>query len=74
VIYAIFLGWPTGDATIAALGTASQTNPGKVLNVTLVGSDAKVKWTQGAEALHIELPRQSWAANDYGAAIKIAMS
>jgi len=39
-----------------------------------VGSDAKVKWTQGAEALHIELPRQSWAANDYGAAIKIAMS
>jgi alpha-L-fucosidase len=74
LIYAIFLGWPEGDAPVAALGTASKTNPGKVQNVTVLGSEAKIKWSQDADALHIELPRRSWAVNDYGAAVRIALS
>jgi hypothetical protein len=70
----MFLGWPVGQARIAALGLASQTNPGKIANATVLGSDQKIKWTQDADALMVELPRQSWQANDYGAAVRIALS
>ncbi len=74
VIYAIFLGWPARQSQIASMGTASQTNPGKIVNVSVLGSDEKIKWTQDADALKFELPRQSWQVNDYGVAVKIAMS
>jgi alpha-L-fucosidase len=74
VIYAICLGWPYGDMQIASLGLSSKTNPGKVQNVTVLGSEAPIKWSQGADALHVELPRQTRGVNDYGAAIRIALS
>jgi alpha-L-fucosidase len=74
VIYAIFLGWPEGHAQIASLGLSSKVNPGKVQNVALLGSDAKVKWTQEADALHLQLPFGLPVANSYGAALKIALS
>ena len=74
VIYAICLGWPNGNTQIASLGLSSKTNPGKVQNVTVLGSAANIKWTQGADALQVELPRQAWGVNDFGAAIRIALS
>lgn len=45
VLYAILLGWPEGEVQIKSLGTATQTNPGKIEQVALLGTDAKVKWT-----------------------------
>ena len=74
VIYAIFLGWPGWRPQIASLGTSSKTNPGKIQNVTLLGSDAPVKWTQEADALHFQLPGGTDVSNSYGAAVKIALS
>jgi alpha-L-fucosidase len=74
VIYAICLGWPYGETQIASLGSSSSTNPGKVRNVTVLGSEQPIKWSQGADALHAELPRQTRGINDYGAAIRIALS
>jgi alpha-L-fucosidase len=74
VIYAIFLGWPSGPAQVASMGLASKTSPGKIQNVTVLGSGAKIKWTQDADALKLDMPRQSWQANDYGAVIRIALS
>jgi alpha-L-fucosidase len=74
VIYAIFMGWPFGHAQIASLGLSSKTNPGKVRNVTLPGSDEPIKWTQDADALHFELSYGSPGANSYGTAVKIALS
>lgn len=74
VIYAIFMGWPFGHAQIASLGLSSKTNPGKVQNVTLVGSDEPLKWTQDADALHFQLSYGSPGANSYGMAVKIALS
>jgi alpha-L-fucosidase len=74
VIYAIFLGWPQRGAQIASLGLSSKFNPGKVQNVTVVGSDAQVKWTQNADALHVQLPPGLPVENSYGAAIKIALT
>jgi hypothetical protein len=40
----------------------------------VVGSDAKVTWTQEADALHVQLPFGLPIANSYGAAVKIALS
>ncbi len=75
VIYAIFLGWPSmGRAEITSLGTASKTNPGKIEHVTLLGTDAKVHWTQTPQALHVKLPPQPAAASDYGAALRISLA
>ena len=74
VIYAIFMGWPFGHAQIASLGLSSKINPGKVQNVTLLGSDEPIKWTQDADALHFELSYGSPGANSYGMAVKIALS
>ncbi|MBW8870430.1 MAG: alpha-L-fucosidase, partial [Acidobacteriales bacterium] len=74
VIYAIFMGWPERPAKIEALGSSSKTNPGKILNVSVVGSDAQVKWTQEADGLHFDMPHGLPVANSYAAALKIALS
>jgi alpha-L-fucosidase len=73
-IYAIFMGWPMWRAQIASMGLSSKSSPGKIRNVSLVGFDAPVKWTQEADALHLELPFGLPIANSYGAAVKIALS
>jgi alpha-L-fucosidase len=68
------MGWPEWHAQIASLGLSSKFNPGKIQNVTVLGSDAKVKWTQEADALHLQLPFGLPVANSYGAAVRIAFS
>jgi len=72
-IYAIFLGWPEGEAKIASLGTASQTQPGRIAHVEVLGTGEKPKWKQTAEALSVTLPRQANPAGVYGAALKISL-
>ncbi len=74
VIFAVFMGWPEGPAQIASLGLSSKSNPGKIQNVTLVGSEAKIKWTQAVDGLHLQLPWGLPVANSYGAVVKIALS
>ena len=73
VIFAIFLGWPEGEAAIASLGSAAGTEPGKIEHVALVGTDAPVKWKQTAESLRVTLPAQPGPASQYGAALKISL-
>jgi alpha-L-fucosidase len=68
------MGWPHGRAQITSLGGSSRTNPGKVQNVTVLGSNAQVKWTQDADALHLQLPHGLPVENSYGAAVRIALS
>ena len=74
VIYAIFLGWPQWHAQIASFGLTNKLNPGKIQNVALLGSDAKVEWTQKDDALHLRLPFGLPVKNSYGAALKISLS
>ena len=74
VIYAIFLGWPEGEALIPSLGTASQTQPGKIEHVALLGTEARVKWKQTAEGLRVTLPAQPGPASDYGAALRVSLA
>jgi alpha-L-fucosidase len=51
------MGWPEKEVSIAALGTASEQQPGKVHNVELLGHRGRLKWTQDAVALNVEMPR-----------------
>ena len=74
VIYAILLGWPNRESKINSLGTASKTAPGKIEHVVLLGTDARVKWKQTAEALEVRLPAQPSPVSAYGAALKVSLS
>jgi alpha-L-fucosidase len=73
VIYAHVLGWPTEAVLIQALGTAAQSNPGKVGKVELLGMDKKVDWKQAAEGLRIEAPTGYKPLVDYAAVFKIIL-
>lgn len=74
VIYAILMGWPEGEAEITSLGTASKTDPGKIEQVALLGTEATVKWRQTASALVVKLPPQPSVASMYGAALRISLA
>lgn len=74
VVYAIVLGWPADAFVVKALGTASATQPGKIGNVQLLGTDEKLKWNQSSDGLRVELPKRYRPGNDYAAALKISLS
>jgi alpha-L-fucosidase len=55
-LYAIMLGWPEdGKALIRSLGTGVD-GANKIASVGLLGGPRKLKWTQTAEGLAVELP------------------
>ncbi len=70
-LYAIALGWPAGEFTIAALGTASEQKPGKMEHVELLGTGEKVRWHQAADGLRVTLPANYKPAVDFAAALKV---
>jgi alpha-L-fucosidase len=74
VVYAIVLGWPVDAFVVKALGTASATQPGRVGNVQVLGTDEKLKWNQSADGLRVELPKSYRPTNDYAAALKISLA
>ncbi len=74
VIYAIFMGWPTGETVIQSLGTSAATNPGKIENVQLLGTDERVRWHQRADGLHVELPTHYQPKVDFAASLRIALA
>jgi alpha-L-fucosidase len=55
-VYVVCLGWPDKDLKIKSLGSASETQPGKIAAVRMLGSDESLKWTQRLDALTICLP------------------
>ncbi len=74
VIYALVLGVPTAPLTIAALGTAAATSPGKIHQVQVLDSAAQVTWKQTPAGLQVELPQQYRPATDFAVALKIALT
>lgn len=71
VIYAIALGWPTGELTIRSL---SHSMTGKIKHVQLLGTGERVKWKQTAAGLQVELPRNYQPAVDFAAALKVSLT
>jgi alpha-L-fucosidase len=63
-IYAIGLAWPTsGEVVIRSLARTVGSEP--VQSVALVGSDAKLRFEQSADGLHVQLPAESPAKYAY---------
>lgn len=63
-IYAIGLAWPTnGEAVIHSLAKTVGSEP--VQSVALVGSDAKLRFEQRSDGLHVQLPAESPAKYAY---------
>ena len=59
VLYAIPLEWPkSGRVTIETLAEGGEFDPGEIKEVTLLGSDAAVKWSRNQAGLHVSLPRE----------------
>jgi len=62
-LHAIALGWPRGGhLTIHSLGANSKR---KVRDGSLLGSDDRIGWLQGADGLELVLPAQALAAYAY---------
>jgi alpha-L-fucosidase len=73
-IYALVLGWPAGEFVVQSLGRASQAQAGKIKEVRLLGTDERIKWTQRADGLHVELPPHYHPTADYAAALKLLLT
>jgi alpha-L-fucosidase len=74
VVYAIALGWPSGEIVVQSLGTSSAAHPGKVRNVQLLGTEEKLRWKQTPEGLRVELAKQYRPAVDFAAALKVSLA
>jgi alpha-L-fucosidase len=70
-LYAIVLGAPKQDIAIKSLGTAAKLLDKNIGNITLLGSDEKVEWTQTDAALTIKTPAKS--PNDIAIVFKLAL-
>ena len=55
-LYAFCMGQPAGDVQIAALGKNSKVSSKTVASVKMLGSNEKLKWNQGGDALVISKP------------------
>jgi alpha-L-fucosidase len=70
-IYAILMAWPDRGAVIKSLGSNSQHAPNRISNVELLGSEGRLQWKQGPDALTIQTPMQKPC--DYAYTVKISV-
>jgi len=69
VLYAFVMGWPEYQAVVKPLATDTELRVGKIQNVSLLGYDGRVDFTQDRSGLKVLLPRQKPC--DYAVALKI---
>jgi alpha-L-fucosidase len=74
VIYAIVLGWPTEPLVVQSLGTSAGTNPGKIANVQLLGTNEMISWKQSADGLNVELPKRYQPKTGFAAVMKVSLT
>jgi alpha-L-fucosidase len=68
LLYAIALGWPEdGKLTIKSLANTAQ---GQIKDISLLGSKAKLTWTQTSQGLVVTLPAQKLSPYTCGLRIK----
>jgi alpha-L-fucosidase len=70
-IYAFIMGVPDKETVIRALGTKSPQQPGKIVNVELLGA-GKLSFQQNDESLRVSLPETK--PSEYAIALKIYRS
>jgi alpha-L-fucosidase len=71
-LYAYVMGTPAGDYVIPSLATNSPQEPGKILDVQLLGYHDKLRWKQDKQGLQVRMP----AANlsDIGVTFKVTLA
>jgi alpha-L-fucosidase len=69
-LYAFVMGWPEKEAAVKALGLASPQQPGKILNVQLLGHKGDVNWKQDDAALKVQMPVEK--LSEIGITLKVA--
>ena len=74
VVYAIALGWPGDAFVIESLGSSAATQPGKIVNVQMLGSGERLTWEQKASGLSVQLPWQESPTMDYAVALKVFLA
>jgi alpha-L-fucosidase len=74
IVYSIVLGWPEEPLVIQALGTSAATNPGKVDQVKLLGTEQSVDWKQQPAGLRVSLPKEYRPEADYAASLKVILA
>jgi hypothetical protein len=67
------MGTPTADVLIPPLAANSPQEPGKILNVQLLGHQDKLRWKQDKQGLQVRMPA---AANmsDIGVTFKVTLA
>jgi alpha-L-fucosidase len=71
VLYAIEMGWPSsGEAVIHALGNSLGSQ--NVESVELLGSEAKLKFQQKDDGLHVQVPTKDPGSYAYAFRIRFA--
>ena len=74
-LYAFSMGWPEKEFVLPAVGTGSAVTPGKVVRVQLLGSDQKLEFAQGPDALRVKLPsKPAGDATEIGSALKVTFA
>ncbi len=69
-LYAFALGWPADNQlVIRSLAQPAGTNGNRIKSISLLGSKAKITWTQSPTGLVVKLPAQP--VSEYTAALKI---
>ncbi|MGA2721204.1 MAG: alpha-L-fucosidase [Bryobacteraceae bacterium] len=71
-MYAFVMGWPGKEAAIPALALGGKNSVPRIRNIELLGHKGKLKWTQDAGTLKVELPEEK--PSDYAVTFKIALA
>lgn len=71
-LYAFMLGWPSdGRTVVKSLATGSPQLAGKkVADVSLLGHDGKLQWTQDEQGLTVQLPEKAPSEHAVTLAVK----
>jgi alpha-L-fucosidase len=72
LLYAYVMGTPAGDLVIKPLGTGSPQEPGKILNVQLLGYQDKLHWKQDKQSLQVKMPAAH--LSDIGVTFKVTLA
>lgn len=70
-LYALALAYPGDELRIKSLGTSSSVALKAIKSVELLGSKAKVKWSQTPEGLNIQMPKIEPGGYAYALRIKL---
>ncbi len=71
-LYAYVMGIPAGEFVIQLLGSKSTQQPGKILDVQLLGYHDKLHWKQESQGLKIRMPLAK--LSEIGIALKVTLA